>query len=127
MVMAVSLPTQLFEYLENLRALLRLDAPRWRVVVERQVLSQLLPHLQGSRTNLETHLWELLVLCLDGHESTPPPLDDATWEQALAAVSAGIRLEGEGPAAFGRAARGVADVILSLREHGIHPPPKVSP
>ena len=113
------------EYLENLRALLRSDMKRWRMVVERQVLSQLLPKVSGSRAALESPLWELLILCLDGVEATPPDLTDDGFEAAKQAAADGHAYLGEGPAAFPRAAVGVAMLIAELREVGVYPPPRI--
>ena len=77
------------EYLGNLRELLNSDLKRWRMIVERQVLTQVLPKLKGSRTSLEPGLWELLILCLDGVEANAPELDDEHWEAARQAAADG--------------------------------------
>lgn len=113
------------EYLGNLRALLRSDMKRWRMVVERQVLSQLLPRVSGSRAALESPLWELLILCLDGVEATAPELTDEQFEAARQAATDGTAYQAAGPAAFPRAAAGVAALISQLREVGVYPPPKI--
>ena len=119
--MAKELP----EYVENLRALLRLDLGLWRVVVERQILATLLPHLSGNRVELETHLWALLIICLDGHEAPVPTLSDVTWDKAIAAVKAGRSLANTDDAVFPRAARGLVEALITLRETGIFPRPLV--
>ena len=115
---------ELPEYVDNLRALLRLDAGLWRVVVERQILATLLPRLAGNRAALETHLWALLIICLDGHEAPPPALTDAAWTKALGAAKTGQGFST--PAApFPRAAVGVAEALAALRETGVFPRPLV--
>lgn len=113
------------EYLANVRALLRSDMRRWRMVVERQVLSQLLPKVAGSRAALEAPLWELLVLCLDGIEATAPELSDEAFEAAKQAAADGHAYLCDGPAEFPRAAVGVAMLLAELREVGVYPPPKL--
>jgi hypothetical protein len=117
---------QLDEYLDNLRALLRADPNRWRLVVERQVLARVLPQLRGPQASLEAGLWQLLLLCLDGHEAVTPPLEAALLERAAQAATTGRTLAGTGPAVYPRAGAAVAKALLQLREHGIFPPPKVS-
>jgi len=121
-----SLARELPAYVENLRALLRLDERVWRAVVERQILAVLLPGLSGNRVSLEGHLWDLLVLCLEGHDASPPPLDDARFEQAAASARAGRGLSGIAAAPFPRAARGLVDALVVLRETGVFPRPLVS-
>jgi len=113
------------EYLGNLRALLQSDMKRWRLVVERQVLTQILPRVSGSRASLESNLWELLVLCLDGAEAAAPDLNDERWEAAREAAADGQALLGDGAAEFPRAAIGVAMLLAELREVGVYPPPKI--
>jgi len=111
------------EYVGNLRQLLRLDYRRWRLVVDRQVLSQVLPKLKGTRAVLELHLWGLLVLCLNGHQADVPDLADEEWAKAVQAVNNGKSIDGDRSAEFLRAATGVLRVMATLRETGIYPAP----
>jgi hypothetical protein len=113
------------EYVDNVRALWRQDPVRWRVVIERQVLVQVLPRLQGTRALLEPDLWQLLVLCLDGPDTEAPPLDDGAFGRAEQAVAKGRALLEDRPAAFPRAATAVHGVLVTLRQAGLYPPPKV--
>jgi hypothetical protein len=116
---------QLAEYLANVRALLRLDPARWRIVVEKQVQAHVLPHIAGTRAQLEPGLWELLILCLDGHEAAVPAMDETRWEAAREAARDGRDSAGQGPAAYPRAAIETALVMVEVRETGIYPPPKL--
>jgi hypothetical protein len=97
---------------------------RWRVVVERQVIAQVLPRLTGTRALLEPAVWELLVLCLDGPEAATPGLDEAQWAKAELATTGGRALQTDEPAAFPRAAAAVRGVLVALRQAGVYPPPK---
>ena len=119
----MSAPEEISGYLDNVKALLRLDAARWRMVVERQVLSQVLPKLSGNRAALEPQLWDLLIFCLDGHDGNAVGMDDERWEQARSCAAEGLALDTERPAAFPRAAVEVAMVLTELRELGVYPPP----
>ena len=112
------------EYLDNLRALLRTDEARWRIVVERQVQQQALPKVAGTRHDLEPLLWELLIFCLDGHEATPPALSDDSLETARAAAGDGRGFAID-KAAYPRAAVATTMTILLLREVGVLLPPKI--
>ncbi len=119
---------QLGEYLDNIKALLRSDESRWRIVVERQVQVQVLPNVTGVRADIERKLFELLILCLDGHEAVlegGPALNDESWEAARHAASIGRSLSGEVEATHPRAAVAVALVIAEVRESGVYPPPKI--
>jgi len=114
----------LAEYLQNIRALLQSDYARFRVMVERQVQVRVLPKLKGTRAGLETELWELLVLCLDGHQVSAPTLDDQTYERAQKATQSGTDLNGEQSAEFPRAAVAVLSALEQLRDVGVYPPPR---
>jgi hypothetical protein len=119
-----AMATELPEYVDNLRALLRLNYGLWRAVVERQILATLLPKLVGNRAKLEAPLWTLLIICLDGHEAPTPACADPAWEQALAAAKTGRGYATPAAAApFPRAAAGVAEVLVILREVGVFPRP----
>lgn len=116
---------QLAEYLANIKALLRLDPNRWRIVVEKQVQAHVLPYIAGTRAQLEPRLWELLVFCLDGHEAPVPEMTEQRREAAVAAARDGRMLAGQQRAAFPRAAVETALVLEELREVGVYPPPKL--
>ena len=113
------------EYVGNMRALLTTNAARYGLLVERQVQFALLPKVAGPRHALEPALWELLALLLDGHEATPPALDDATFARAVEAAKAGVGLASGGPARFPRAAAAVLSALTELREIGVYPKPKL--
>ncbi len=114
------------EYLGNLRALLRAEPARWRLVVERQILARVLPQLAGPRAALEGGLWQLLCFCLDGHDAVAPALDPPTVARATAAAENGRRIDGAAPAAFPRAATAVAAALAELQQHGVYPPPTLN-
>lgn len=121
-----SVSVDVAEVTENLRAMLRLNAKRFGLMVERQVQGALLPRVQGSRAALERPLWSLLVLLVAGHEAATPPLDDAAFETWTACASAGTDHSGQKRAAFPRAAAAVADALSQLREHGVLPTPRLT-
>jgi hypothetical protein len=116
---------QLAEYLANIKALLRLDPNRWRIVVEKQVQAHVLPHIAGTRAQLEPRLWELLIFCLDGHEASVPEMTEQRWEAAVAAARESRMLVGRERAVFPRAAIETALVLAGIREVGVYPPPKL--
>lgn len=116
---------QLGEYLDNIKALLRGDESRWRIVVERQVQTRVLPNVVGARVDIEPLLFALLILCLDGHQAEIPELTDETWETARDAARSERSMSGEAAAVFPRAAVAVALVITEVREAGVYPPPKI--
>lgn len=117
---------ELSEYAANIRALLRTKPGLFAPAVDRQVRFALLPKLQGNRAALEHHLWNLLILCLDGPDASVPELDAAVWEQAAAAAADGQRRDGQGTAAHARAAAALKDALETLREHGVYPAPKMA-
>ena len=123
MVAVVSVADGLAEYVDNLRALLRLDQARWSLVVERQVLSRVLPRLSGSRAKLESPLWSLLILCLDGHDAPTPELTEENWEKARQAAADSKAFSRPGRAVYPHAAVEVAMLMTVLREAGVYPPP----
>jgi len=114
------------EYVDNMRALLAEQPELYGLMVERQVQSRLLPRVAGSRAHLEPELWTLLVFCLDGHDAAVPPLDDATYERAVAAALGGNGLGSGGAARFPDAAKAVAQTMVELREVGVYPRPRLS-
>lgn len=120
-------PNNLFltEYLQNTRALLHKNYSVFHLSIERQVQFQVLPRLVGNRASLEPHLWDLLVLCLDGHEVTAPPLQDTQWNLAKTAVAQQTALLSEKRATYPKAAAAVLKAIETLRAVGVLPPPKL--
>ena len=121
MARRVNLP----EYLRNTRELLRLDAAKFSLMIERQVQVRVLPSVAGPRAELEEPLWQLLLLCLDGHEADAPPLTQAAWEKALSAAQNGQAVGNGAAAPYPRAARAVLQTLTTLREVGVFPPPKL--
>ncbi len=116
---------EIAEYLDNLRALLAAGQPRFALMVERQVQFALLPHLAGTRAQLEPHLWQLLILCLDGPAADAPPCDETQWNRATTAAAARQALSGATPARYPQAAQAVAATLGVLREFGVFPKPKL--
>ncbi len=118
---------QLAEYVDNLRALLAQGDVRFGLMVDRQVQAALLPKLSGSRGALEPHLWELLVLCLEGPAGDRVQLDQGSWDKAVLAAQSGQGLSPGQPARFPRAAQALLQALLTLREHGVYPKPRAKP
>lgn len=113
------------EYIGNTKTLLGMNAARYGMLVERQVVFALLPKIQGQRAVLEPALWELLALLLDGHEGQVPALDDNAWAKAAEAATTGAAYSHDGPARFPKAASAVAKALGELRDVGVYPKPKL--
>ncbi|MEZ4271841.1 MAG: hypothetical protein R3C68_10555 [Myxococcota bacterium] len=109
----------LMEYLHNTRELLRLDPHKFGLTIERQVQFRVLPRIAGSRAALEPQLWELLVFCLDGHESKAPAFDDAAYaEKSAERRRVRAITYSTNAAAYPKAAAAVLAAISTLREVG---------
>lgn len=117
---------ELASYVENLRALLSLNEPRYAVMVERQIQAQLLRRMNGTRAALEPGLWSLLVLCLDGHAAEVPALTEPLWERAQAASIARQSFDATRVARFPTAAAALVAALAVMREHGVYPKPKLA-
>lgn len=115
------------EVTDNLRTMLRMNPKRFGIMVERQVQFALLPRVAGSRAALEPDLYALLVLLVDGHESSVPPPTEQAIDEWLECADSALNHTRDGRAAFPKAARAVADAIRALREHGVLPAPKLQP
>jgi hypothetical protein len=110
----------IFDYLTNMRALLSANPSMFKMMVERQVMSRLLPKIKGTRHELEHPLWELLIFCLDGAQAKPPELSNEMYLKAQQAANTGYTLEGEHTAHFPKAAFAVTKVLSTLRESGTY-------
>ncbi|MEM6730160.1 MAG: hypothetical protein AAF658_01315 [Myxococcota bacterium] len=111
------------EVTDNLRTMLRMNAKRFGLMVERQVQVALLPKVQGPRAALEEPLWELLVLLVDGHEATAPPITEEALEDWFECAESAVNHARTDRAAFPKAAAAVARAMRALHEHGVLPPP----
>lgn len=119
---------ELAEYVGNLRALLNQSEARFAIMVERQVQFALLPKLAGPKSSLESPLWDLLVLLLDGHQAPVESPTDPLWTRALDAAQQGASLSmADGKARFPKAAQAVAGVAATLRDCGVYPAPRLPP
>ena len=110
-------------YLENTQELLKKNRSLFSMMVERQIMSRLLPRVKGTRVQIEPSLWRLLMFCLDGLGDTIPPLDNESYERALQVAQSNQQWGTSEPIVYPVAARAVVGILDVVREHGVYPEP----